>query len=157
MQSTEKQAVGEEELFQFTETIFESMLSLVVQRSSEPVNGKGTERFITGCIQITGAWEGTITLECSTELARKASAIMFDVEPAAATDAEIQDALGELTNMTGGNIKNLLPGTCHLSLPSVTEGVDYTVSVPGSQLQSQVTFECEGQPLVVSMLRKEDS
>ena len=34
----------------------------------------------------------------------------------------MRDAVGELANMVGGNIKALMPGSCQLSLPTVAEG-----------------------------------
>ena len=45
---------------------------------------------------------------------------------------EVQDALGEISNMIAGNIKPLLPGASRISLPSV-------VSV--QQRQEQPTLE----------------
>jgi chemotaxis protein CheX len=155
MASTQNdRAVGEDTVRQFVETIWSSMLKLEVSRAEAAGPPWKGRRHVTGLIHITGSWEGTITLACSSELARRAGATMFGIDPVDATDEEIKDAIGELTNMTGGNVKNLLEGSCQLSLPSVTEGVDYTISVPGSRLTSAVHFECEGEPLVVSVLEK---
>ena len=38
------------------------------------------------------------------------------------TTADIADALGELANIIGGNVKSLLPEPCALSLPHVLVG-----------------------------------
>ncbi|MCU0705946.1 MAG: chemotaxis protein CheX, partial [Fimbriiglobus sp.] len=46
----------------------------------------------------------------------------FDTPSAEVTPAELADALGELANMVGGNLKALLPDGCRLSLPSVEPG-----------------------------------
>ena len=81
--------------------------------------------------------------------------MMFGASEDAVSEEEVQDALGEVANMTGGSVKNTLTGRSELSLPAVTEGTDYTVTVPGSKLVSQVNFECEGEPLEVSILEKE--
>jgi CheY-specific phosphatase CheX len=64
----------------------------------------------------------------------------------------MQDALGEITNMTGGNIKALLPGACHLSLPAVVEGTSYTIRVPSTRIVTRVPFECEGMHGAVSIM-----
>jgi len=137
-----------------TESIWRSVLGLDVSRVEE--RPKSGQRTLTGCVQITGTWEGAVTLDCSAALARRVAGIMFGVTPEAAASDEMKDALGEMTNMTGGNIKNLLPSPSLLSLPSVTEGLDYTVSVPGGRLIGQVAFDCLGEPLRVSLLERDD-
>ena len=55
--------------------------------------------------------------------------------------------------MTGGNIKTLLPGPSQLSLPAVVEGSDYRVIVPGSHVVTQLAFECQGEPVKVTLLK----
>src|SRR5262245_9205552 len=109
-------------------------------------------RTLTGCVQITGAWEGAVILHCPSPLARKAAAIMFEMDAEAASDDEVKDALGELTNMIGGNVKAQLRQPSRLSLPSVTEGADYSVTVPGSRPLTKVTFDCDGQVMSVTLL-----
>jgi len=148
--------VAEKDLRLLTENIWRSVLGLDVCRAEEEPSPAPGQRFLTGCVQITGSWEGTVTLDCSAALARKVAGIMYGVSPERAKLDEIHDALGEMTNMTGGNIKNLLPAPSLLSLPSVTEGLDYTVSVPGGRLVGQVAFDCQGEPLRVSLLERDD-
>ncbi|NIQ01639.1 MAG: chemotaxis protein CheX, partial [Nitrospinaceae bacterium] len=55
---------------------------------------------------------------CPIPLARQAAAIMFQLQEDTAGPEEIQDAFGELANITGGNIKALLPEPSYLSLPA---------------------------------------
>jgi len=42
--------------------------------------------------------------------------------PDEAGPADVADAVGELVNMVGGNIKSLMPGPSVLSLPAVAAG-----------------------------------
>ena len=65
---------------------------------------------------------------------------------------EIQDVLGEIANMTGGNIKSLLPHPSKLSIPAVRDGVSPAGELPGRPMLAQVAFECGGQPLIVTLL-----
>ena len=53
--------------------------------------------------------------------------------------AEVVDALGELTNMIGGNVKSLLPAPSQLSLPMVSESV-WPTTVPGSVAVCRIAF-----------------
>lgn len=107
------------------------------------------ETTLTGFINVTGSWEGTVTLECPSSLAVAGASAMFGMEPDELGSEEIEDALGELTNMTGGGLKALLPSPCQLSLPTVVEGMAYRVKLPGSHLLREVAFACEGEQLVV--------
>lgn len=150
-------SVDADQIHELTESIWESMLGLAVARCEVEETATNGDRSMTGCIQITGAWEGAVTLDCSLDFARRAAEIMFDLEPQAADSEEIKDALGELANMLGGNLKSLLPGPAHLSLPAITEGSDYSVTVQGSELVTQTTFKSEGHAVKVSLLKKKES
>jgi chemotaxis protein CheX len=71
-----------------------------------------------------------------------------------AGDSEMQDALGELANIAGGNVKSLLPAGCLLSLPTVAQGHDHKFAVPNSKPMSEVAFLSEGQTLLVKVLQR---
>ena len=78
---------------------------------------------------------------------------MFHLEEQSAGPEDLQDALGELTNMTGGNIKSLLPEPCRLSLPTVAV-TNQSFRIPGSDLVTQVAFKCNGHIFQVSLLKR---
>lgn len=147
---------AEQDIFQLVESIWSSVLGLEVRHNAGEVTLEARERFLTGCVQITGDWEGAVVLHCSAELSRLVRSIMFEVEPEDGTADEAEDALGELTNMIAGNLKSLLPGICYLSLPIVVNGLDYRTIVPGSQLVSQVAFECQSQLFMVMLLERDE-
>ena len=65
-----------------------------------------------------------------------------------------QDALGEITNMTAGNVKAMISPTLTIAPPSVVEGVDYKVRIPGTELVHQTFFQCDGVPFGVSIHQK---
>jgi len=132
--------------------IWTSILGFEIKHVPEGREIPPGQRSMIGCIQITGDWEGAVTLHCPETLARKATAVMFGLPEADICDEEVQDTLGELTNMTAGNVKTLLPSSCRISLPSVAEGTDYRLRVPGGKIMIQTGFECEGEALLVSVL-----
>ena len=109
-------------------------------------------RVIEGCVHVTGDWAGAVVLQCARTLAERVAHIMFSLGQRAPTLADVQDAFGEITNMVGGNIKALNEGQCFLSLPSVVEGSDFSVRIPGTAVLHSVVFECEGEPLMVHVL-----
>ena len=142
----------EEELRQVTEVVWDSVLghSLIrMDQSPDP-----SPRAVAAWVHITGAWEGAVVLECSGTAAQSAAAIMFGGDPAAITVMDIQDAMGELANMTGGNVKALLPSPASLSLPTVIDGCDWTTRIPGAELLTEVAFEWSGEPIKVKLIAK---
>lgn len=107
---------------------------------------------LDGIINIAGDWQGTVAVQVPRALAAIIAARMFRLGDQQPTIEDMQDALGEITNMTGGNIKALLPGQCVLSLPAVIEGRAYTIRVPSSHVVTKVAFECAGFPALVSLM-----
>lgn len=136
---------------ELTQGIWESILGLelkVVEAGEGPDPDGG---LVMGTIRITGRWEGLVILTCAERVAHRATSIMFDLGPGEAEDEHLQDAVGELTNLLGGTLKCLMPGASGLSLPTVhLDGVDGRVHHP--EVLGRVSFACEGQPVVVTVL-----
>lgn len=145
----------EPELTEITERVWGSLVEapLLPRQPGQPGPAPGARTF-TGCVQITGAWEGAVTVHCSEELAKVLTAAMFLVDREDTTPEEVADALGELANMVGGNVKALLPEPCRISLPAVADGMDYRLSVPGARPVTAVTWTCDGEPLMVRLLER---
>jgi chemotaxis protein CheX len=142
-----------DEIVQLTQDIFSTMLQLEITVAKAGVS-RTDEARLTGCVQIAGQWKGAVIFDTPVEFARTAASIMFDMPAANAQAADLQDALAELSNMVGGNLKTLLPAPSFLSLPTVTEGKDYSLSVPGSGMVSCVRLDCQGQLIEVALLEE---
>lgn len=145
----------EKEICDYTESIWKSILSLDAKPAQNGSSSAENNYAFAGCVHITGAWNGTVTMHYPMSLAKQVASIMFDLHGEPVEDELLQDALGELTNMTGGNIKSLLPEPCFLSLPAVAK-TDSAMRVPGSELVSKVTFQCNGENFQVTLLKKID-
>ena len=109
---------------------------------------------LTGFVHIHGDWEGTVTVDCPMGLATQAAAAMFAMEVDELSKDEIDDALGEITNMTGGGIKSMLGGTCKLSLPTVIQAKGFTVRVRGTEEIHELCYTAAGSWLVVRVLAR---
>ena len=138
---------------QVTKTIW---MALVEQELSSLTDGGAdiSGRFLTGCVQITGEWEGAIVLSCSLKLAVSTTAFMFDMATEEVTPEDLQDAVGELANMVGGSIKGLVPGPSRLSLPTVIDGSDYSTRIPGSEQLVRACLGSQGEPIVVTVMKR---
>jgi len=106
---------------------------------------------VGGVVTVHEAWSGAVQLECSADFAAMAAQRMF-AAGGGVTRLELDDALGELTNMIGGNIKSLLPAPSHLSLPSVTHTVGLA-SVRGFTPLSRVAFLAAAEPIFITIWR----
>jgi chemotaxis protein CheY-P-specific phosphatase CheC len=147
--------ITQNDLRQLTGAIWESTLGLEVQPIPGPdLSGQEASTLI-GRVQITGAWLGTVLLECSRELARKVARAMFGLDAEDPTGDQIRDALGEITNMTAGNLKSLVGGHCHLSIPQVTERVVEPPAALEDAVLTRQAFDCQGELLVVTILAGE--
>lgn len=74
----------------------------------------------SAAVTVTGAWEGMVSIELPGAVAEEVCRRMLGVDQT--HDEDVADAVGELVNMIGGNIKSLMPGPSVLSLPVVAAG-----------------------------------
>lgn len=138
-----------DDLVHITEQVWTSYLD---PDGSSPLLMVPTEGASDVCaaVSVTGAWRGHVVVECSTAASRHAAAALLGVETTEVTGADVADALGELANIIGGNVKVLLPEPCALSLP-------YVVAAAGAHWPS-VTEICRldgtwlDEPVVVTVL-----
>lgn len=140
------QAVSIEDVAAVTQEVWSTLLGLDLHPAATSTVPSPS---VTGCVQITGEWEGAVLLSCSEQFARTATEAMFMTDEV--TEDDIIDAVGELTNMVGGNVKSLLPGPSQLSVPSVASGEKYTMHVPGTTLLHQLVLGCGRDPIFVSI------
>lgn len=105
---------------------------------------------MTASVSISGVWNGAALLTCSDSAARHAAAAMFGMAQDEVSCEEVRDAVGELINVVGGNIKSILPGPTELSLPSVHGAAADPVPV-GFELGWQVNFTWLGEPVGVAV------
>lgn len=140
--------VIEADIEDITRTLWSTLFDLPL--SVAPAVALGPGPVVTGCVQIVGEWRGAVMLQCPISLAEILTEQMYQAELAPTLD-EVRDALGELTNVIGGNVKALFPGPSRISLPSVAVGTDYELGVVETSSITEVPFICGGYPLRVKL------
>jgi len=133
-----------------TQMVWTSLLGLELQPCGDPPAPVPGRRSVAGWVEISGAWQGRIGLRCSAELAQRVAAIVFATEGRSPNDRDASDLIAELTNITGGNLKAMMPQPSRLSLPVASEADDWEAEVAEGDHVTSVAFECLGEPLVVS-------
>ena len=146
--------IASEDLESIAENVWGTTLGIGVSRLPEWAGPEAHPGMLVGTVQIRGAWRGTVVVHCPTELASAAAAIIFSLaEDGAPSSLEMRDALAELTNMIGGNMKALLPEPCELSIPQVVEAAEQPE--PSGRKIAELALACESHPLLVTVHEEE--
>ena len=137
-------------LERIVKSVFITMLDLAVF-SSEITHQPGMSRLIS-FVQMTGDWNGVVVLECSPRQACLFAGRILSMEPPDKVDDDVCDALGELANVIGGNLKCGMSTGVRLSMPTVLDGRDYDVRMDKSEVRERIAFECSDGYFWVSLL-----
>jgi len=141
----------EEQITEIARMVFTTVLGLDAEPVDRDGPAAGDAGMLSGVVRITGAFDGTVTVSCTPALASHATAILFAVPDGTASESDTRDALSELVNITGGNLKPLVPGPSRLSLPEVAEGAAL-VDGTGATLLGRVRLHCMGEAVEVALL-----
>jgi len=143
-----------------TREVFSTMIMMDVVDDfplKEPVS-----RFkcsITGMVGFAGTYSGVISIHCPVSLALKITSNMLGVD-CDEVNEDLNDAIGEIANMVGGSVKQVLSKgglDVKLSIPTVISGEDYTVNSLSDNDCVVVPFTVEDHTMLVGLtLKKED-
>jgi chemotaxis protein CheX len=115
---------------------------------------------VVGTVGFLGEANGLIYLYFDGMFARACTGHllgMTDAEVDAAGEEVINDAIGEISNMTVGSFKNGLSDRgfpCKLTIPSILRGRNFSVEPISDSQRFVYIFETEGQRLVADILLK---
>jgi chemotaxis protein CheX len=105
---------------------------------------------VTASVSITGSWEGHVVFGCSMAAARTAAAVLLAMGEDELAEADVADAVGELANMIGGNVKSLLPAPSALTLPLVSLG-GAAMHLPSATEAVRLDLAWRGEPVRISV------
>jgi chemotaxis protein CheX len=98
--------------------LFTSMFDTSVELIDGPFDATDPDSF-QAAIRINGDWKAELRVIASRGLAESIAQSMFAAEPSELSEEEVLDALGEIANVIGGNVKGIIDQECSLSLPCV--------------------------------------
>ena len=114
---------------------------------------------ITGMVGFAGIYSGVISIHCPVALALKITSNMLGME-CEEVNEDLNDAIGEIANMLGGNVKQVLSKgglDVKLSIPTVIAGEDYTVNSLSDSDCVVIPFHVDDNRFIVGLtLKKED-
>jgi chemotaxis protein CheX len=126
-------------------SVFETMLSMRLE-PEDPPNRQSvtTGKHVVGTVGFAGAVMGNVTIFVSRDFARAMTAAMLGMEAEDISgDEEVNDVIGEVCNMVGGDLKSRLCDagfSCSLSIPSITFGDSFRVESKGWDRHEQFGF-----------------
>jgi CheY-specific phosphatase CheX len=98
----------------------------------------------TAVIRYVGDCPGSIRIECTPSIAFAFTERIMGISPAPEVfDSNVIDAIGELINIIGGNLKGLLPANTRLNTPEVFADVSAEEDLSLGMLLSCLHFESE--------------
>lgn len=141
-------------IIESTSEIFSSMVMMEVavngelKDSMEPLSNS-----ITGVIGLAGTHKGVLAIHFphSVAMAITGSFLGMDVEE---VNEDVEDAVGELANMLGGNVKAILSDNgrdIDLSLPSVISGKNYDFQPTKEVDRVVIPFKCDAGEFTVEL------
>jgi chemotaxis protein CheX len=113
-----------------------------------PLPGEPVVDPVSSRVDIVGPWNGAVVIttgrDTASELAR---CLLREHAPEVLEDEDVDDALGEIANVVGGNVKAVLPGPSVLGLPEIG-----TAPIPGDPADTcRVEALWRGRPLTVTV------
>lgn len=115
---------------------------------------------VVGTVGFLGEINGLIYLYFDDGFAKCCAGQMLGMsaeELAQAGDDVVNDAIGEITNMTVGSFKNSLSDQgfpCKLTIPSILRGSKFSIEPISDAMRYIYTFDSEGQRLVADIILK---
>lgn len=142
-----------------TKEVFSTMVMMNVE-DTEPLSAPVTQFHcsVTSMVGLAGTYTGILSLHCPVPLAMKITGNMLGMEIEQMGE-DVSDALGEIANMLGGYVKQVLSKgglDINLSIPTVISGEEYTITAMSDSSCVVIPFIHEGERFLVSLkLEKE--
>jgi chemotaxis protein CheX len=118
----------QEKMIESTKEIFSSMVMMEISVKEVKKEHGALHDTITGMVGLAGTHKGVLAVHIpyTVAMAITSSFLMMDVNE---INDDVHDAIGEIANMLGGNVKAILSENgrdIELSLPSTIAGAEYS-------------------------------
>lgn len=133
--------------------VFTTMVMMAV--SEEPPLAEPVVNFhetVTSMVGLAGTYSGVLAVHCPKPLALKITSNMLGMD-VTEMDDDVNDAMGEIANMIGGDVKHIFSpkgADINLSIPTVIYGSDYVLESMSTVESMVMPFKCEGERFLLS-------
>jgi len=121
-----------ENIVEAAKTVFNMTAGIEVKKDNLIVSNKhGISGDITGIIGLSNEnIKGSIAISFPEKLGKILVANMLATEPNHISEEDLEDGIGEITNMVAGDLNNRMGNVFKISLPNVITGKRHVVSLP---------------------------
>jgi CheY-specific phosphatase CheX len=135
--------------------VFSTMVSLKATPAKDGHAPHFEER-VTGSVGFGGdTVTGAVYLHMSAALAVRVTFTMLGLPPEEVpVDAEVNDVVGEMTNMLAGGLKSTLcdlGAICAVSTPAIIRGTAFEIEALPDVRREIMVFDCEAERVVVEV------
>jgi CheY-specific phosphatase CheX len=134
--------------------VFSTMLSMQAQ----VVPGAGIPPFderVTGCVGFAGPMvTGAVYLHMGAAFAAKVAGAMLGLEPGDLAENDVNDVVGEATNMLTGGLKSWLcdmGSECAVSTPAIIRGSSFSIEAVPDVAREWLVYECDNNRIAVEI------
>lgn len=135
-----------------TASVFEQMLGMELVREAPFIRKAFMPQYeVTGIIGLTGKTTGTVAVSLPREMALSITEKLLGERPPE-INAQVIDAIGEVTNMIAGAAKARLEHLqLSLGLPTVVTGAATSIGFPSRAVPISIPFRSPLGPIVVEV------
>ena len=137
-----------------TKEVFNTMVMMDLEDQyplAEPVSKFHCS--VTSMVGLAGTYTGILSIHCPQSFALRITSNMLGMDVTDVGD-DVNDALGEIANMLGGYVKQMLSKgglDISLSIPTVISGEEYTVNAMEDSDCVIIPFHHEGSRFLVGL------
>lgn len=136
-----------------TKGVFSTMVMLDVV-DEPPLDGPvlSFHETVTSMVGLAGSHSGILAIHCPKKLALLVTSNMLGME-VTEVDEDVNDAMGEIANMVGGDVKHIFSpkgADINLSIPTVIYGNDYALESISSAESLVMPFVCGDERFLLS-------
>ena len=138
---------------EITRGVFSTMVMMDVVDEyplTEPVTS--FHETLTSMVGLAGSHSGILAIHCPKVLALRITSNILRMD-VAEIDDDVNDALGEIANMIGGDVKHIFSpkgADINLSIPTVIYGSEYVLESMSSAQSLVIPFDCSGDRFLLS-------
>ena len=142
-----------ETIAEITKGVFSTMVMLDVV--DEPPLDAPVLKFhetVTSMVGLAGSHSGILAIHCPKKLALLVTSNMLGME-VTDVDEDVNDAMGEIANMVGGDVKHIFSpkgADINLSIPTVIYGSDYALESVSNAESLVMPFVCGEERFLLS-------
>ncbi len=138
--------------------VFDTMLSMAIDFCDDQAQSVIEGEKIVGSVSFAGDIMGIVSIHVKDNFARLMTASMLGMAlEEIEGQEEIEDVIGELSNMIGGDLKSRFCDSglpCRLSIPSITSGSDFKIESVGWLRHERYPFRHQGFEAMVEVFVK---